>query len=291
MDTNRLKQFCVIAECGSLTRAAELLHITHSGLSKSMRLFQEEIGIILLRPAGRGLALTDDGLMIYKRAKDFLENEQRLFKIEKNQNHSMLRIGSVEIFLCALSRKLMEIPFVNKPVSLLDLDPGLIEQLIINKELDFGITYVPYPTKNLEIIQIGRFGLGCYHLQNRFEQVDIKDIPFVAPAKSLLSNPAGIKERDGWFDSIYPRNKKYTVNLLSTAIELTLQGLCAIYMPDFVARIINSSRKEESILVEYPISKKRKHFQTAYLLMHKDQDDIVLYKQLCKLVKNCILTT
>ena len=42
MDTNRLRQFCAIAELGSMTKASKLLHITHSGLSKSMKLLQEE---------------------------------------------------------------------------------------------------------------------------------------------------------------------------------------------------------------------------------------------------------
>jgi LysR family transcriptional regulator, salicylic acid-responsive activator of bsdBCD len=69
METNRLKQFCVIVETGSIVKASQLLHITHSALSKSMRCLQEEIGFSLLRRQGRGLALTEDGLHIYQRAK------------------------------------------------------------------------------------------------------------------------------------------------------------------------------------------------------------------------------
>lgn len=46
MDTKRLRQFCAIAETGSLTKAAELLHITHSGFSKSMKLLQDDLGCL-----------------------------------------------------------------------------------------------------------------------------------------------------------------------------------------------------------------------------------------------------
>src|SRR5579872_4865295 len=102
MDTNRLRQFCAIAESGSMTKASRLLHITHSGLSKSMKLLQEELGLILLRPSGRGLALTEQGLLIYQRAKEFLEQEERLFKIETSPLQSTIRIGAVEIFLLSL---------------------------------------------------------------------------------------------------------------------------------------------------------------------------------------------
>ncbi len=65
MDTNRLRQFCAIAETGSMTKASRLLHITHSGLSKSMKLLQEELGLELLRPCGRGIMLTEHGKLIY----------------------------------------------------------------------------------------------------------------------------------------------------------------------------------------------------------------------------------
>jgi DNA-binding transcriptional LysR family regulator len=287
MDTNRLRQFCAIAELGSMTKASELLHITHSGLSKSMKLLQEELGLVLLRPSGRGLALTDEGILIYKRAKEFLEREEQLFKIEKNVLKSPLRIGTVEIFLLSLGEQFKRHPFENNVVTLLDLNPGNIEQLITNRQLDFGVTYVPFPTENVEITEIGKFRLGCYHLKGTFEGQKISDIPFVTPATGLSSNPLQIKERDGWLESIYPREKKYSVNLLSTAIELTLQGLCAIYIPDFVAHKINVSRRSKELLIEYPLAN-QKNLQRAFLLRHKDRSEDATFKQLFRMVKEAI---
>src|SRR5258708_6018360 len=101
MDTNRLRQFCAIAEVGSFTKASQLLHITHSALSKSMKVLQEEFGFALFRPSGRGIVLTDDGLLIYKHAKEFLEHELSLFKVKKTTQQSTLKIGMPLIFqLC-----------------------------------------------------------------------------------------------------------------------------------------------------------------------------------------------
>lgn len=289
MDTNRLRQFCAIAELGSMTKASQLLHITHSGLSKSMKLLQEELGLVLLRAAGRGLALTEEGLLIYHRAKDFLEQESRLFKIEKNEQVLTLRIGTVEIFLSSMGEQLKHPLFKNNSIALLDLDPGDMEQLIANHQLDFAVTYVPFPMKNVEIIEVGKYRLGCYHLQNTFYGQNIAEIPFVVPARGLSSNPLQIKERDGWLESIYPRHKKYSVNLLSTAIELTLQGLCAIYIPDFVAKKINLSRKSKNILVEYPLKKNHKNMQSAFLMRHKDRPVDAAFKQLYRMIKETIL--
>ncbi len=288
MDTKKLRQFCTIVELGSLTKAAKLLHITHSGLSKAMKLLQDELGLVLFRPAGRGLALTEDGILIYGRAKEFLEQEERLFKLEKNQLPSTLSIGATEIFLLSMSERLRQQPFSHHTLTLLDLDPGNMEQLIANRQIDFGITYVPYPMRTLEMTEIGTYRLGCYHLKGAFQGKKISEIPFVVPAKGLSSNTLGIRERDGWLESIYPRQRKYSVNLLSTAIDLTLQGLCAVYMPDFVAKSINASRKSKEILIEHPLPTHQKNTQSAFLFRHKDQLEDTTFKQLCRIVKEMI---
>lgn len=281
MDTHRLRQFCVIAETGSMTKAAELLHITHSGLSKAMKLLQEELGCALLRPSGRGLALTDDGIRIYQNAKEFLAQEEQLFKLKPRPAQQHLRIGTVEIFLSSFCENLNRMPHINKhSFTLLDLNPGQIEHLVANRQLDYGITYVPYPMPNISIIAAGNYQLGCYHLQGRFLNMNTSEIPFAVPALDLSHNPLGIRERDGWLGSVTPRNRKYAVNLLSTAIELTLQGLCAIYIPTFLAHKINS--KSSKKLIEHPIPSMQNNTQSVFLIKHKDQPEDSLFKEIKK---------
>jgi DNA-binding transcriptional LysR family regulator len=163
-----------------------------------------------------------------------------------------------------------------------------MEQLIANGQLDFGVTYVPFPMENVEIIEIRKYRLGCYHLKNTFEEQQISEIPFVAPAHDLSSSPLGIKERDGWLESIYPRNKTYSVNLLSTAIELTLQGLCATYIPNFIAQRTNTSRRTKELLIEHPLPKNQNNIQRAFLLKHKDQTEDAIFKQIYRMMKEAI---
>jgi DNA-binding transcriptional LysR family regulator len=168
METNRLKQFCAIIDTGSMIKASQLLHITHSALSKSMKLLQDEIGISLLRSSGRGIAPTENGLLIYRRAKEFLEHEHQLFKLEKCTRRSQLKIGSVEIFLLSISEQFQQYSLADDRITLLDLDPGNMEQLIAAHQLDYGITYAPFPIENVEIIEIGKYRLGCYSLHGVF---------------------------------------------------------------------------------------------------------------------------
>jgi DNA-binding transcriptional LysR family regulator len=281
MDTNRFRQFCLIAETGSLTKAAELLHITHSGLSKSMKLLQDELDCTLLRASGRGLALTDDGLQVYQKAKLLLAQEEELFNFKSSPQQKSIRIGTVEIFLLAQCGQLKMTDLSDYQITLLDLNPGQIEHMIANRQLDYGITYAPYPMDNVDIIAAGNYQLGCYCLKGQFRELDISEIPFAVPAQGISNHPLGIKEHDGWLESITPRNRKYAVNLLSTGLELTRQGLCAIFIPKFVARNYPN-------LVEIPIPNVQKATQRAYLLKHKDQPQDNLFKILEKTVKTVL---
>lgn len=288
METIRLKQFCVIVETGSIAKAAELLHITHSGLSKSMRALQDDLGMTLLMPAGRGLALTEEGRRIYQNAKSFLEMEQSLFRTALRKQQSRLRIGTVEIFIASLCEHLDAFQGDNHLISILDLDPGQIEQMVANQELDFGITYTPFPMERIDILEVGEYQLGCYHVQGYFTDMGVDEIPFAVPAVAIPSNPLGVRERDGWLESIMPRNRKFAVNLLSTAIELTLQGLCAIYMPKFVAQNINNRLKTNNKLIEKTLSKELQNTQRIFLINHKDKRGSNQIKKLQKIMQTFI---
>lgn len=278
METNRLRQFCVIAETGSMTKAAELLHISHSGLSKSMKLLQEELGSTLLRPLGRGLELTDDGIRIYENAKQFLAQEEILFNSKPQYQQQILRIGTVEAFLLAQSRQLQHPQLANYNFSFLNLNPGQIEQMVASGQLDYGITYAPYPMYGVEIIEVGSYQLGCYCLKGSFKGINITQIPFAVPAQGITNNLLGIKELDGWLERLTPRNRKYEVNLLSTGLALTQQGLCAIFIPKFVARNYPN-------LVELQIPKSQKITQRAFLIRHKDATQDHIFNLLMKTVK------
>lgn len=289
MDTHRLRQFCVIAETSSLTKAASLLHITHSGLSKAMKLLQEELGCVLLQPSGRGLTLTEEGKRIYQNAKELLAKEEELFGKKGKPEERPVRIGTVEIFLKPLCEHLHTLNINAHSFSMLDLNPGQIEQLINDSQLDYGITYAPYPMEHITISEIASYQLGCYHLQNHFSAMDIRDIPFAVPAYGLSNNPLGIKERDGWIESATPRKKKFYVNLLSTGIELTLQGLCAIFIPKFLAHRINQNLRAGNPLIEHPLPDTQKNAQRVFLIKRKHQPDDPLYHALTQIISRFTL--
>ena len=289
METKRLKQFCVILETGSLSKAATLLHITHSGLSKAMKLLQAELGCQLFRPAGRGLEPTEMGYQIYEQALTFLRHETQFFNFKLQPTQSTLKIGCAEIFIDTFTQQFAHASYAQDFFQLQLIEPGFMEQMLIDKQLDFGISYAPYPHPHLDITEIATFRLGCYYLRNTFEKTPLSDIPFAVPANQLANNPLGIRDRDGWLDSLYPRYKKYAVNHLSIALQLCLQGLCAIHIPDFIATRINATRKSGLQLIERGLPKMGKAKQTVYLLHAKDGVSKIMLKKIIPLVKNSVI--
>ncbi|MBI1860553.1 MAG: LysR family transcriptional regulator [Deltaproteobacteria bacterium] len=290
METDRIRQFCLVADIGSLTKAADLLHITHSGLSKSMRVLQEELGIDLLRPEGRGIAITDEGKRFYQTAKELLETEERLLSLKVAPTQSDLVIGTTEIFLHLLVHGLSEKPLEKNALSLIDLEPGEMEQKIVAGEVDIAVTYAPIPHKEVEAERIGKFSSGCFVANGRFAKVDFAELPFAVPASGLSQNPLGIKERDGWLDELSPRRKSFRVNLLSTAIDLALRGQCAVFMPQFVAREVNArlgSRQPQLVERAIPDSHPRIS-QDVFLLRRKGQPETREFKRLAALIRSLL---
>lgn len=61
LDADQLRTLVAIADAGSFTRAAELVHKTQSAVSMQMKRLEERLGRPVFAREGRGTKLTDDG--------------------------------------------------------------------------------------------------------------------------------------------------------------------------------------------------------------------------------------
>lgn len=69
-----LRAFAYVGETGSVKGAAEVMRVDHSVISRHVRSLEEFLGVKLIRPKGRGLALTAEGECYFDRiAKAFEE--------------------------------------------------------------------------------------------------------------------------------------------------------------------------------------------------------------------------
>ena len=73
MEIRVLRYFLEIARAGNMTRAAETLHVSQPTLSKQIKDLEEELGKKLFIRKSTSLSLTDEGMLLRKRAEDILD--------------------------------------------------------------------------------------------------------------------------------------------------------------------------------------------------------------------------
>lgn len=72
MEIRMLRYFLEIAREENMTRAAERLHVSQPSLSKQMKELEQELGKKLFRRGSASIHLTDEGMLLRKRAEDIL---------------------------------------------------------------------------------------------------------------------------------------------------------------------------------------------------------------------------
>ena len=90
MELKTLEYFLAVAQEGSISGAAEVLHVSQPTLSRQLKELEDELGCTLFTRGRRGVTLTDDGLLLRRRASEIVD----LARI--TQNEIMLNQGVVE---------------------------------------------------------------------------------------------------------------------------------------------------------------------------------------------------
>src|SRR5699024_951465 len=95
MEIRVLRYFLAIAREGSITNAANFLHVTQPTLSRQIRDLEEELGQKLFVRGSRSMSLTAEGMILRKRAEEIIS---MVDKTEAEFN-SMSNIVSGDIYI------------------------------------------------------------------------------------------------------------------------------------------------------------------------------------------------
>ncbi|MCA8284522.1 LysR family transcriptional regulator [Burkholderia cenocepacia] len=69
MDIKQLRALLAVAETGSVTRAADVLHIVQPAVSRQLKLLEEDVGIALFERGRYGMELTESGEILAEHAR------------------------------------------------------------------------------------------------------------------------------------------------------------------------------------------------------------------------------
>lgn len=292
MDTTRLRYFCTVCQTVNIHRAAELLGISPAALSKAIKLLESELGVALLIPSGRGIAITDQGKVFAARAQVLLKEFEQLRASAKNAEakRDVLRVGSFEVFTTHCLWPLLKdyLSDTESDLVLHELGPGKLEEALVDNRLDIGITYVPIPHPDLDFLKAATLTMGAFSRKGAWTSKTLSDIPFAVPVTPLQGSPTKVVGLDGWPDNLVPRNIRFRVTLMESAIELCRQGVAAAFLPKFVVELHNLKAKETFHLHPYPhpLPLTAKYLQQpVYLVKRKSDLETQPFKRMAKALR------
>lgn len=159
MEIRVLQYFLAVAEAENITAAAESMHLSQPNLSRQLKDLEEELGKPLLIRGKRKVTLTDDGVILKKRAEEvmaLLEKASREIRLSDYSISGDIYIGAGEtsgLHLLAKAAKQFSESYPSIHYSLISgnandlldkLDKGLIDFAVIHSTPDPG-KYVCLP--------------------------------------------------------------------------------------------------------------------------------------------------
>ncbi|HAU86799.1 MAG TPA: transcriptional regulator [Lachnospiraceae bacterium] len=160
MEIRILRYFLTVAKEQSFTKAAEQLHITQPTLSRQMAAFEEELGVTLFIRKGKNITLTEEGILLKRRALEILNLEERTLEelkgaeevIEGTVTVGCGEFAAVETLAKICKRYKEKYPLVQIAIHTATADT--IYEMMNKGLVDVGLFMEPVDTEGLDYIRI-----------------------------------------------------------------------------------------------------------------------------------------
>lgn len=146
MDFNRLRTFLIVAETGNVTQAAKRLFRTQPAITQQMKLFQEELDLVLFERRKARIFLTAQGKALYDFAKPRIQELEDMPLRLRNDSQNLpgkIRLGTAPELGALVTPSLM-VPFqASHPKIQFECTPmeqEALEEALLEAEIDFAIT-------------------------------------------------------------------------------------------------------------------------------------------------------
>ena len=201
MELKQIESFVRVAELGSFTKAAQALNIPQPLLSRHVRQLEVELHQNLLMRNGRGVTVTEAGLVMLEHGRGIL-HQVAVAQEELGSVRGALS-GRVSIGLPPSLSKLVTVPLTKAfrktlPHAQLSLTEGfsvlMVESLRAGR-LDMAVLYNPPPSPDLEMTVLHEDALvliagkksqpmaGKRPLKTVVSLIDLSQLPLIVPSR------------------------------------------------------------------------------------------------------------
>lgn len=155
-----LRYFLTVAREGTISKAADILHITQPTLSRQLTQMESDLGVELFRHQGRRLLLTSEGMLLRRRAEEIFElvdkTEQELLEQEEQLEGTVV-VGHGEYramddladCMADFSKRYPHVRFL-----LFSATGDVIKGRMDRGLIDVGLVTEPIDVENYDYIQI-----------------------------------------------------------------------------------------------------------------------------------------
>ncbi len=225
IETRLLHYFLTVARERNITNAAKALHITQPTLSRQMTLLEEELGARLFSRDSRPLALTDEGILLRRRAEEILvlvDRAEAEVSACDGQVEGTISVGCGELASVRLLTEWIadfqrQHPYVTFDVYTATAD--LIRQRMEDGLTDVGLLLEPVDTEQYEYIRMPvkeRWAVimpsGDPLAKRPYVTAEeLCDVPIIMPSRQKVRS-----EVENWFGEAYGKLKTAAVSNLGT---------------------------------------------------------------------------
>lgn len=252
MEIRVLRYFLTVVREQSITRASEILHITQPTLSRQLAQMEKEIGVKLFNRGTRKITLTNEGLLLRRRAEEILhlvdKTEKELIEHEE-QIEGKITIGCGEIASVQLLPKLFESFHEKYPRVTFDLYTATADH--VKDQMDRGLVDIGLL---LEPIDIEKYDFIRLNMKERWVVLmrpdssltqkksvspkDLSALPLILPRRLQVQS-----ELASWFGDYYDSlNVLFTSNLGTNASIMVNYGLAYSIVIEGVTSFWDSSK-------------------------------------------------
>ena len=235
MELRILRYFLTVAKEQSFTKAAEQLHITQPTLSRQLAAFEEELGITLFIRKGKSITLTEEGILLKRRALEIINLEERTLEelkgtqevVEGTVTVGCGEFAAVETFAEICKKYKEKYPLVQIAIHTATADT--IHEMMNKGLVDIGMFMEPVNTEGFDYIRIK----DSDHWVVGMKPDDPLAMRQYIEKKDLLGKPLILPERMGvqselanWIGKDFSKlNISFTSNLGTNSGVMAANGL------------------------------------------------------------------
>jgi len=235
MDIRVLQYFLAVARDESISKAAETLHMTQPPLSRQLKDLEKELGKQLLIRGSKKITLTEDGMLLRKRAEELVDlmEKTKAELTSSNENiNGEIYIGCGETesisFLAQAARNLQkDHPLIRYHIYSGDeerviekLDKGLIDfGLLVNPADISNYDYIHLPIKDLWGVLMRKDSPLAE--KDKIQAEDLWDKPLILSHQTSINSEMAL-----WLKTDFSKlNIAATYDLVYNAAQFAKNGL------------------------------------------------------------------